>query len=91
MTPEDTVETRLWRTLVRVCSVEGEVVRVVLPSWGDEELSLQIKELPTFVQEALKPDFRLIAWANTGAHRVEDLRVTQWEPLRPNVPAWPSR
>lgn len=72
---------RLWRTLVRITSVDQRkgIFRVVVPGWNHRVwIKLNLCDLPEQFQKAAMKDFRLHAMVNIGAEKARDLRFSGW-------------
>lgn len=73
---------KLWRTLVRVVSVNHKCgcFHVVVPGWDARNIiELNLDSVPDKIRPLLKPDERLYARVNTGADHAGDLRFEGWE------------
>ena len=81
---EYTLETRPWRTLVEIRTIDLRRGRfyVELPGWiSDEPIVLDLNVLTDEqVASALRQDGRLHARVNTGAEHAGDLTFSDWEP-----------
>jgi hypothetical protein len=73
---------RMWRTLVRISRIEGELAVVIVPSWNsDVELRVPMNTLPEEVQQSIRSGHvRVHARVNIGADLAEDLVFSHWEP-----------
>lgn len=77
--------TRLWRTLVRLESINKDTVSVVLPAFMSEyEIEISKTEIPAnilqIMQECVCPA-RFNAMANIGADDPDEIVIEGWEPL----------
>jgi hypothetical protein len=71
---------KLWRTLVRIDSIDKNHIYIVIPGWDRNEIiSLNIEDLPTDVKANIQPDLRLHAKANIGTESPNDLFFIDWE------------
>ena len=73
---------RLWRTLVRVESVDERKGRVyvVIPGWDiNQRIRIDLKDIPKDMHRQLQPDFRCHAQVNIGVHKGGDLKFSKWE------------
>lgn len=69
-----------WRQLVRVESIVGNIVNVIVPGWSvSETIPLVIADLPYDVRISLKPDERYYAMVNIGSDEKEELVFNDWE------------
>jgi hypothetical protein len=76
----DTVENRLWRTLVRIVDIKVGAIYVVVPGWHkSQKIRLPLSELPENIRNAAVIGKRFHAYVNIGAVLLDDLRFEQWE------------
>ncbi len=71
-----------WRTLVRIADVDDErqCAYVVVPAWDvHRKVRIDKDNLPSDVQELVKPDRRFHALVNTGAKNHSELFFDDWE------------
>lgn len=71
---------RLWRTLIRIESVEEDSLTVVVTGWNSRQtVSLPKSSVPTQILDLAKPGKRIHAQVNIGADRESDLVFEDWE------------
>lgn len=71
---------KLYRTIVRIVSLNKESIKLVVPGWNSHKtLNLPISMIPNELREALKPNARLFAYVNTGAEVWADLHFEKFE------------
>jgi len=69
-------ERRLWRTLVRVDSIDSDpaTVYIVVPGWNPhEKVAYPLSSFPDEIQDSLQPLDRLFVHVNIGVVDAKDL------------------
>ena len=78
----NSVESKLWRTLVAVIfkNVYQRTITVRIPGWDStKQIVLPYTSFPDELIPLLEKNYRLHAKVNIGAERKEDLIFTDWE------------
>jgi hypothetical protein len=71
---------KIWRSLVRIDSLDKNHIYVIIPSWDTNEIiSLNIEDLPEKMRSVIEPDLRLHAKVNIGCESANDLFFLDWE------------
>lgn len=71
---------KLWRTLIRIDSIEGNYIYVIIPGWDiSEAISIGRDELPAHINSLVEVDKRMHVQINIGCESVNDLYFGNWE------------
>lgn len=71
---------KLWRTLVRIDSIEPNFIYIIIPGWDTTEaISIGIDELPQHIRTIVAVDKRMHVQINVGCESVNDLYFGEWE------------
>jgi hypothetical protein len=69
------------RALVRIDSVQDDMVDAFIPAWNPAEaIRFPITLIPDSLRSSLRPDRRFFAQVNIGAETADDLFLQQFEP-----------
>jgi len=67
---------KMWRTLIRVESLDQNQVGFVLPAWNsDETIYFNLHQLRQDLRENIKLNYRFHAEANIGVNNPEDIYI----------------
>lgn len=71
---------RLWRTLIRVVSIDKDTVGVIIPGYDvNVPVEISINKIPSKIRKNIKEGNRYHVMCNIGADRREDLVFGKWE------------
>jgi len=75
-----TPTTKMWRTLIRIESVNKSGVYVIIPGWSVKtKVFIDKKNIPPVIFNAMTEGGRYHVQCNIGAECLEDLRFNNWE------------
>ena len=71
---------KLWRTLVRIDSIEDSHIYIIIPGWDTSEaIAIGNEELPKHIKPIIEVDKRMHIQINIGCESVNDLYFGEWE------------
>jgi hypothetical protein len=71
---------KLWRTLIRIDSIEGNHIYIIVPSWDSKgAISIAKEELPAEIRSIIEVDKRMHVQINIGCENINDLYFGSWE------------